>query len=343
MKRSQHRSRQRGVGLNEIMVSLVLGLLVVGAASAVFIATRQANRTSDGLSRLQESARTAFDLIMRDVREGGGTPCDSYMNFVNVLNAAQATPPTWWADWNRPVRGFGGADAFDGAAFGGGVGQRVAGTDAISVLFVDDLRGLAISAHDTGTSVFTVSRANPGIAVGQPLMACNYLRSALFAATAVNAAGATVTAAQAAGTNGNCTAGLALPTDCAATNNYSFPAGSKIGALQAVGWYIGNNGRADTGGRSLYRVTRTATEEIAEGVTAMTVTYLTSTGTDYVAPASITDWGRDAPAPIVGVRIQLTLQGGEANTSTATANTRVQRSFSFNVVLRNRAAWVAPA
>ena len=88
--------------------------------------------------------------------------------------------------------------------------------------------------------------------------------------------------------------------------------------------------------------TRIATDD-PRFVTAMTVTYLTSTGTDYVAPASITDWGRDAPAPIVGVRIQLTLQGGEANTSTATANTRVQRSFSFNVVLRNRAAWVAPA
>lgn len=55
--------RQRGVSLIEVMVALGLGLVVVLAASMVFIGSRQANRTTEGLSRAQETARSAFELI----------------------------------------------------------------------------------------------------------------------------------------------------------------------------------------------------------------------------------------------------------------------------------------
>jgi hypothetical protein len=47
-----------------------------------------------------------------------------------------------------------------------------------------------------------------------------------------------------------------------------------VGRFVAVGWYIGNNGRPETGGRSLYRVTRNGTEEVAEGVRDMQLSYL---------------------------------------------------------------------
>lgn len=66
--------RQRGVSLIEVMVALGLGLVVVLAASMVFIGSRQANRTTEGLSRAQETARSAFELMGRELRKPVATP-----------------------------------------------------------------------------------------------------------------------------------------------------------------------------------------------------------------------------------------------------------------------------
>ena len=62
----------RGVTLIELMVALVLGLIVSGAALTLFVTNRQTYTASASLSRIQESERTAFELMSRDVREMAG-------------------------------------------------------------------------------------------------------------------------------------------------------------------------------------------------------------------------------------------------------------------------------
>lgn len=86
-----------GFGLVELMVALALGLVVVGAAAMLFSGTIVAGHTSDNLSRMAESVRTSYDLMVREVREAGASPCDAQVLTANVLTQAQGAAPAWWA------------------------------------------------------------------------------------------------------------------------------------------------------------------------------------------------------------------------------------------------------
>ena len=321
---------RRGVSLVELMIGLTLGLLVVLAASIVFVGTRQANRTTDGLGRMQETARNAFELMARELREAGGNPCDINLRVANVLNNAQGGAPVWWVDWASVLQGFDGAQAFDGVAFGAGVGQRVAGSDAVMVKSIADLTDLTVTAHNTTTARFTVN-ANPHrVNVGDLLMVCNYRQAALLQASAVSAT--TIDHTVSAAASGNCSRGLGVPTDCstATGNTYSFEPGAKLGRLLAVGWYVGNNGRPETGGHSLYRVTRNGVEEVAEGVDDMQLDYLAAGAASYGDASTVADW-----TSVIGMRVAMTLRSAQGGVSTA-ASTRMDRPMTFTLSLRNR-------
>ena len=51
---------QKGMTLIELLVSMVLGLIVVGGVVSVLLSNKSSYRTNEGLSQIQETARTAF-------------------------------------------------------------------------------------------------------------------------------------------------------------------------------------------------------------------------------------------------------------------------------------------
>jgi len=68
---------QKGFTLIELMIALLLGILVVIAVSSVFISGKQSHSTTQGLNRIQENQRMAFDLISSDIRSAGSYVCPS--------------------------------------------------------------------------------------------------------------------------------------------------------------------------------------------------------------------------------------------------------------------------
>jgi type IV pilus assembly protein PilW len=64
-------SRQSGMGLIELMVGLVVGLLVVIAATGSLVTTRTASRVMGDSTRLQQDAATAFRVIGQTARQAG--------------------------------------------------------------------------------------------------------------------------------------------------------------------------------------------------------------------------------------------------------------------------------
>jgi type IV pilus assembly protein PilW len=299
------------------------------------MATRQANGSTDNLSRMAESVRTSHDQLTRELRQAGATPCDAQLLAANVLNTAQGGTPSWWAIWGEPLRGYTGSTAFAGAAFGTAVAARVSGTAAIAVRYGAALDGVSITAHDTGTQTFSTNVNNHGIAAGDLLMVCNYRQAAIFQASAANIANGTFVHGSGGGTPGNCSSGLGLPTQCApASSVYQFSAGSQVGRYAAAGWYIGNNGRSDSGGRSLYRVTRLGTEEVADGVRDLQLVYLVDGASDYVAADSVSDWTR-----VTALRLDITHESPEVNVATNGASSnagRLTRSVGYTINLRNQ-------
>lgn len=95
---SPRQPAQRGVGLIELMVTLTLGLLIVGAVVYVYLSSKGSYRTSKSTSRVQEAGRFGLDTVMADLRQAGFRGCASRMSPVTrtqipVLQYAQPPLP----------------------------------------------------------------------------------------------------------------------------------------------------------------------------------------------------------------------------------------------------------
>lgn len=88
-----NKASQRGVSLVELLVTLVIGLIVIGASTTVFIGTLGANSSQMRISRLNNELRTAMTYVSRDLRRAG------YNNWTvaqlearDFTNSGQAVP-----------------------------------------------------------------------------------------------------------------------------------------------------------------------------------------------------------------------------------------------------------
>lgn len=333
------RPGQRGLTLVELMVAMVLGLLILGGVISIFLSNRQAFRTSEQLARIQENARTAFELMSRSVREAGGVPCGSNMPVANVLNDASTH---WWSNWGDGIRGYHGKTAMPASAFGTSAGDRVEGAsdaetpDAVIVLYGLGEPAVTVTEHDPTSAQFKVNTTDHGLTDDEVVMVCDFHHAALFQVTSASSTNVTIVHNTGETAKpGNCSKGLGYPTDCSSVNGnkYTFQKGGTIVRLRAEAWYIGLN---DRGGRSLYRVRMNKgvgeKEEIAEGVRDMKIAYLVNAGgtlaTEYVAADKVTDWTQ-----VVAARFTLALESGE---KVGTDGQTLRRQLVHVVSLRNR-------
>ena len=334
--RSLPRSRMSGLSLVELMIAMTLGLVLMAGVASVFVSTGRINRTNENLSRLQESARTAFSLLTRDLREAGLNDCGRITRVANALNTTAATP---WLNWNGGIVGFEQGVAVPGVVSGGGVGQRDNTQDAVRVM-KGAPGGVTIVNHNPAAAIATMTLTDTGnFVAGDLLVACDFAQATIFQATAIPAA-RTVQHLGIGAAPGNCTALLGWPLACpAAGRSYPYAPNSALMRFESTVWYIGSNGRAASGGTSLFRQTlrsggnplAPAVEEVLEGVTALQLQYLVAGAANYVNAAAVADW-----TTVLAVRVTLTLAGVNQERNATDNRERVQRTFSNIVTLRNR-------
>lgn len=333
------RQHQQGFGIVELMVALALGLFLVGGAISVFVNNQQAYRTTEQLSRMQESGRTAVELMARQIREAGGNPCGSNLPTANVLNDADTY---WWANSAEGIRGYDDEQDADGVDFGTSAGDRIADTDAVFLLFGDAGSGVRIvSHHPPEMAQIKVNTTAHGLSDGDIVMVCNYEHAAIMQLTSAQDANVTIVHNSGGSTSpGNCTKALGTPVVCnntPAASWYEFKDGFLMKVVSEI-WYVGANGR---GGRSLYRARMVnnagtpgaVTEEIAEGVTNLQMTYLEldaagALPADYVDASAVSVWKN-----VTAVRLTLTLQSLQ---NVGTDGAPLQRTMTHVVSLRNR-------
>src|ERR1700679_2775263 len=69
--------RERGFSLVELMIAVTLGLLLIGAVTAIFLGSRQSYHTTNGTSTLTDSGRFATDFVNRALRSTGFIGCSA--------------------------------------------------------------------------------------------------------------------------------------------------------------------------------------------------------------------------------------------------------------------------
>jgi type IV pilus assembly protein PilW len=329
---------QAGFTLIEIMVSMVLGLVIIGGATSLILANQQSYRTNEALSQVQESARTAFELLSRDVREAGISGCDNTNRMANVLETDGGI--AWWQTWFG-MAGYEGGEVNPAVPIGTAPAERVADTDSMILQGIQGL-GLTVEDHEPISSNFKINATTTDFVDDDILVVCDFDHAVILQVTDYNASNVTVVHNAGGGVSspGNCSKGMGYPTDCSdiAGNVYRFERNSQVARFAAVAWYIGNNGRPDEGGRSLYRRRLGAgaaifTEEVVAGVTDMELSYREDGVDEFVDANLVGDWWN-----VNAVMIALTVQSADRRVSSDVAVNagRIQRRFTNIVTLRNR-------
>ncbi|MCX7946299.1 MAG: hypothetical protein N2557_04945 [Hydrogenophilus sp.] len=282
-----------GLTLVELLIALFLAIFLIGALFSFYLGQRALYRTNEAIARIQENARFAIELLARELREAGSTPCGARLPIANILDGAVS----WWARFATPILGYEGSvtSGFP-QPFGTAAAARYqaatssATPDALILLSATAISDppLYIIEHNPVAAQFKVSTTNHEIRDGDILLACDSESGALFQVS--NASSANVTIVHNTGASvspGNCTKGLGCARDafscganknepcdarapisgcfvqCTATGNpKNFKATSNtlsyLSRYNASAWYIGCNGRfpcaSDPRGRSLYRL-----------------------------------------------------------------------------------------
>ena len=326
-----------GFTLVELMVALLLGLIVIGGATSIMLANRQSYRTNEALSQVQESARTAFELLARDLRQAGATGCDNTGRVGSVLGAGP-----WWTDW-RGLVGYEAGTENPAASIGTEPEERVAGTDSFQIRSTEGA-AFSLETHDPATGTIKLNATAPAIVVDDVLLVCDFDHATIFQVSQYTSGTATLVYESGGSQSpGNCTKGLGFPPAACGINpgnTYTFAPNSQVARLSAVSWYIGNNNRPEEGGRSLYRVllgpgATPTIEEVVAGVIDLQLQYRLEGTNAFVDASALSaaDWQN-----VNAVTLTLTMDSADQNVATTqgTNSARVQRAFTHLVTLRNR-------
>lgn len=325
----------RGFTLIELMIAMLLGLIVIAGVTAVFLAGQRSYRANQALGDVQDGSRIAFELMARDMRDAGLTGCGNPGRVGNILKNSPTGggTPAWWANWNNAIVGYGGAAADPAASAVTGTGQQVAGNDSLMLIGAGGLTS-SVATYDFTTAKFILNDANVDLRAGDIFIVCDPDHAVLAQASTFVVASKTLTYATGGSGPGNCSTGLAFPTDCTATNDYQFGENSQITKLTATDWYIGTN---PAGGSSLYRlaltnnlgVVSTQPQEIVRDVTNLTILYHVPGAATFVGPTLVADWGK-----VDAVQVSWTVQS--VNKTAGTGGQPISRTFSATTTLRNR-------
>ena len=333
-----------GFTLIELMVAMLLGLIVIGGVTSVFLANQQVYRTNAALSEVQDNTRMSFELLAQNIREAGLTGCSNNGQVANVLADGPSNGGTdWWANWNNALRGYDSSTVANPAlTVGTASGQQLTGTDSLMLLNAAD-NGSSISGNDTTGYTFTLNGSNGDFAAKKIMIVCDPGQATLFRASSYDTSGTSpvVGYALASGSNTvNCSTGLGYPTVCTAAGTaYAYGANAMIAPIQAGVWYVGHN---PVGGTSLYLSsidtdTGTATaQEMVRDVTAMNITYHMVNQPNFVAASKVTSWGS-----VDAVQVKLAMQSSNAHVATSSSSggsaaAPIQRSYTVTATVRNR-------
>ena len=338
-------SKQRGVSLIELMVSITIGLILLAGVLSIFLSSKVTYFANEKTARIQENGRVALDLLQHDVRSAGFNGCARSVPFTSTLN----TPNTLLWSYQNPLQGFEAVGAAWSPALAAGTlnPAPLAGSDILVTRGVQrDGISRRMQVANTSTTGDPRVLSATAVPVGTIMLITNCEAASVFQVTGY-AAGAPATISHAAGGSG--------PGNSTNDLGWLYPDGSRVTPLATVIYYIAND--PVTGEPSLYRQTGATqpADLLIEGVEAMQIAYAEDTTSDRVAdvnrPANlVADWDN-----VMSVSLALLVRSEEQGTDIDTKtyqllpaalggalvdpvdDRRMRMVFTTTAALRNRA------
>lgn len=319
-----------GFSLVELMISITVGFIVIGALGGVFLGSRQSYRVQDAMSRVQENARFAMDALSRDIRQAGFLGCAKGLTPKNIVSAA--------TDFNTFTAGLQGFEAPSPLPNGVTSSEVTANTDLIRVQFASPAATGLTGNMGTDNANIQITGNPNNLKAGDVLMISDCDKLDVFAATTVSNGASTVTIAHANNAN--------------TTNKLSKPYGrdAELMQLQTVFYYVGPGmgGVPALFRKRLVGSALSAGEEIVEGVQDMQILYGEDVNGDLSADRYVSAPSVGNMENVVSVRLNLLFRSLDQITTapvpysfnggaTVTPTDRfLRRVFTTTVNLRNR-------
>jgi len=135
---NQYPDNQKGIGLIELMVSITLGLLILGGVVQMFVSSSASSIAADGASRIQENLRYAMTRIANDVAHSSSYASRTGDVPNNLLSS---------------TGGVGGLNDYSTFVSGldGGIVAGVAAPDSLRLRYVDQSAAIPVTFPSTST------------------------------------------------------------------------------------------------------------------------------------------------------------------------------------------------
>lgn len=336
-------NRQFGFSLIELMTAMVIGILLLTAAVGMFITNNRIYREQNEMGQLQENARFAMSLIVKDIRSVAFVGCADDITKVtnNLTNVTDLTLNSFSVSATSDlIEGSENGANWQPSNSTSAVANMITTTDAIPSdgITVRHLEATSVpvtAAMGAIADPLTTAVGN-GFAQGDYLVVADCGGADIFRVTNADAS-TTGTVRHVTGTNN---------TTSSFSRVYSTTA--SIYRLTNRRYFIRNSTTGS--GSALWRESLTGMEELVEGVESMQVLYGEDTNTDfivdlYVNAANVTTWSN-----IVSVKIGLLMRtvasyGTEIDSNNYTLlgtivnpvdDSRRRRIFTSTVEIRNR-------
>jgi type IV pilus assembly protein PilW len=334
IERVERASRQAGMTLIELLIALLIGAFLLGGILQIFLGTKQSYRMAEGLSRMQENARFAMDLIGQDIRMAGFRGCNSQTPITNNLNSATG----FFYNFNNSLQGFeatsdpGDSPATWSPSMVTDVTEPLGGSDVITIRRASG-DGNLVTAHASGSDDLTLANTT-GLSADDLVVAATCEGSDAFQITSIT--GTVLTHNAGAGTPGNAT----QPLSRSYTDGQVYP-------IATVSYYV----RLRDGQPSLYRrINSSAATELVEGIEQMQILYGEDTdATPDGTPNYYTTADQVANmANVVSIRLSLLVRTIDDNlaaepqsytyndATTTPDDRRLRRVFTTTIAVRNR-------
>ena len=161
----KHASKQQGIGLIELMISMLIGLFIMAGVLQLFSTSSQNAVANAGLSRIQENLRYSFSRIAEDLGQTGNMGCISASLGANTSYYKYANPiVNMLGKQAEPGQFFGFTEVVNGAdnvGTGSGTttssppldGSAKAGTDTLRIRYVNHRVKLPVVNQNVGQSI----------------------------------------------------------------------------------------------------------------------------------------------------------------------------------------------
>lgn len=328
------RRNQKGIGLVEIMVALVVGLVLMGGVFQIFQSARMTYRVTEALARVQENGRFAMMFLSHDLRMAGYSGCSRDIPLKSTLNDSG----NYIYDFQTYLIGH--IDKNKNGnwlpALPAGISDAVNGTDIITVRAAESSAAKILPPYMNQLSAALHIEEGSGLSAGDIVLVSDCQMGTVFQISGGNpdVSGAVV----------HNTGNSVVPGNSTKDLGKTYKGDAELMRIKTTTYFLRKNAAGEP---ALWRrIGSNSAEKLVEGVDDMTVSYGVDTGADGSADAYRTADQVASWEDVVSVQLTLRVRSrednitGEAETVSydgqSITDQRLRQTFTSTIGIRNR-------